>query len=335
MPNPEIPNWNVIAGEFNGAGLILGNGASISVSDNFDYPSIFEKAKEEEYIDEPLERIFDDLQTKDFEFVLRELWHSKEINRVLNLDPESKVSEAYDNVKDALINTVCSIHENVTYDSEKEKLKKASIFLSQFSKIFSLNYDLLVYWAIMIGNDNVPNKFKDGFTYGGVFNWEKALNPEDSTIVFYPHGNLVIGRHIEGGDFKICADGRRRHDLLNTIIDKWREENFIPVFVSEGNKEQKKRTIFQSPYLEPIYNYFLRNIGNSVVIYGWSMKARDDHILEAICKKKPVKFAVSLYTNRPEYTETKERIKNKLRSKLGQQIPIYFFKAQSEGCWIY
>jgi len=334
MPSPAIPNWNDIAGEFRRAGLILGNGASIAVSDNFDYPSIFDKAKEERYINDPLERIFNDLQTKDFEFVLRELWHSKGINRALNLDPESKVSEAYNNVKDALINTVCSIHENVTYDSVKEKLKKASRFLSQFKIIFSLNYDLLVYWAIMIGNDNAPNRFKDCFKYG-VFDLEKALSPEGSTLVFYPHGNLVIGRHIEGGDVKIGADGRRRHDLLNTIIDKWRSENFIPVFVSEGNKEQKKRTIFQSPYLDLIYKYFLKDIGNSIVIYGWSMRPRDDHILEAICKKNPIKFAVSLNTNSPRHTETRERIKNKLISKLGQQIPIYFFKAQSEGCWIY
>ena len=94
MPSPAIPNWNDIAGEFRGAGLILGNGASIAVSDNFNYPSIFDKAREEGYINDSLERIFNDLHTKDFESVLRELWHSKGINRVFNLDPENKVSES-------------------------------------------------------------------------------------------------------------------------------------------------------------------------------------------------------------------------------------------------
>jgi len=54
MPNPAIPNWNDIAGEFRGAGLILGNGASIAVSDNFNYPSIFDKAREEGYIKDKL-----------------------------------------------------------------------------------------------------------------------------------------------------------------------------------------------------------------------------------------------------------------------------------------
>lgn len=335
MPNSEIYNWNDIARDFRGGGLILGNGASIAINDNFDYPSIFDKAKEEGYIDRPLERIFNDLQTKDFEFVLRQLWHSKQINRALSLNTEEEITETYDKVKDALISTVCSIHQNVTYDSVKEQLKKASRFISQFETVFSLNYDLLVYWTIMIGNDNSRYTFKDGFTHGGKFDWETALNPQGSTIVFYPHGNLVIGRHIEGGDFKICADRRQRRDLLNTIIDKWRRENFIPVFVSEGNKEQKKRTIFQSPYLDPIYNYFLREIGNSVVIYGWSMQERDDHIVEAICKKKPRKFAVSLNTNNSEYTITRERIKNKLRRKLDPQSQIIFFAAQREGCWIY
>jgi hypothetical protein len=335
MPNFVIHNWNDIASDFRGSGLILGNGASIAVSNNFNYPSIFDKAKEEGYINEPLERIFNDLQTKDFEFILRELWHSKRINRALNLGLENKIIEAYNNVRDALINTVSFIHENVTYDSVKQILKKGSEFLSQFNKVFSLNYDLLVYWAIMVGNDNYPYKFKDGFTYGGRFNWESAINPGHSTIVFYPHGNLVIGRHIEGGDVKICTTRQQRRNLLNTITDKWRNENIVPVFVSEGNKEQKIKTISYSPYLSPVYDYFLPNIGEKVVIYGWSMRERDDHIIEAICKKHPIKFAISLYTDNPEHTETCERIKNRLRRNLGSQIQLYFFDAQSEGCWIY
>lgn len=334
MCNSENCNWNDIASDFREGGLILGNGASIALDNNFDYPSLFEKAKEREYIDDAINSIFEDLQTTDFEFVLRELWHSKRINGALNLDPEDKITEAYNSVKEALISTVHAVHENATYESVKEKLKKASNFLSQFKRIFSLNYDLLVYWTIMIGNDDSRNKFKDGFTFGGGFNWETALDPGESTVIFYPHGNLIIGRHIEGGDFKICRRQQRR-DLLNTITSIWREENIVPVFVSEGSKEQKKKTILQSPYLDFINNYFLRNIGETVVIYGWSMEDRDDHIVEAICKKNPRKFAVSLYTNDPEHIVTRERIKNKLRRKLGTQIQIYFFDAQNAGCWIY
>ncbi len=334
MPNSEICNWNDIASDFRGGGLILGNGASIAVDDNFDYPSLFEKAREREYITDPINRIFEDLQTTDFEFVLRELWHSKRINSALNLDPEDKITDAYNSVKEALISTVHTVHENAVYESVKEKLKKASNFLSQFQKIFSLNYDLLVYWTMMIGNDDSSNKFKDGFTFGGGFNWETALDPGESTIVFYPHGNLIIGRHLEGGDFKICRRQQRR-DLLSTITGIWREENIVPVFVSEGSKEQKKKTILHSPYLDIINNYFLRNIGEKVVIYGWSMTERDDHIVEAICKKNPEKFAVSLHTDNPEHTVTREKIKNKLRRKLGHQLQISFFDAQCEDCWIF
>ncbi len=334
MPDFISCNWNDIANDFRGGALILGNGASIAINNNFDYPSIFEKAKEEGYINDSLEEIFQDLQTKDFEFILRALWHSKRINKALQLGPENKITKAYDLVKNAFITTVHSIHESVTYDSVKAELKKASIFLSHFKKVFSLSYDLLVYWTIMIGNDNSPYTFKDGFTWGGTFNWEGAFNPGESTIVFYPHGNLVICRDIEGGDFKIC-NRQQRNNLLNTITEKWRVENLVPVFVSEGSKEQKIKAISQSPYLSPIYNSILPQIGETVVIYGWSMEDQDDHIVEAICKKNPRKIAVSLYTDDPEHTVTREKIKNKLRSRLGRRLQIYFFDAQNEGCWIY
>lgn len=58
MPEYRIPNWNEISNRFRSSGLVLGNGASIAISENFDYPSIFDKAKEEGFIDDPLERIF-------------------------------------------------------------------------------------------------------------------------------------------------------------------------------------------------------------------------------------------------------------------------------------
>jgi len=326
--------WNQIATHFANSSLLLGNGASIAVNNSFDYPSIFETAKQQRYLNASLIRIFKDLETYDFEYVLYELWHSSRINKALNLGGERKIIDAYNKVKNALIETVNFIHKNVTYDSVRERLKKASSFLSRFNKVFSLNYDLLVYWAIMLGLDDSPSAFKDGFGHGK-FNWEWALNPGDSTMIFYPHGNLVIGRHIQGGESKICSSRTLRRNLLSTITDKWQTENYIPVFVSEGKKEQKEITIAQSPYLNIVNKYFLQNIGSAVVVYGWSMRDIDDHILDSVLKKKPIKFAISLYQDDPRCSETRERIIYKLTRNRFYRPEIYFFNAKSDGCWIY
>ena len=48
--------WNQIATHFANSSLLLGNGASIAVNNSFDYPSIFETAKQQRYLNASLIR---------------------------------------------------------------------------------------------------------------------------------------------------------------------------------------------------------------------------------------------------------------------------------------
>jgi len=333
MSEFKIYKWNDIADYFRGSGLILGNGASRAIDDeHFSYTSILEEAKKLQLITPDLEKIFTFFNTSDFERILQKLWHTKYINEALDVE-NPKLTQAYNDVQKALIVTVSTIHENVSYDSVKNKLEIAADYLSQFKMVFSLNYDVLAYWAILIGNDNNPKQFSDCFVHQVFqYNWEDFKNTY-GTLIFYPHGNLVLGRDINDIECKIHAEDRK--DLLDTIIGKWVAGGLAPVFVSEGDCNQKLRTIQRSPYMSTVLRQVMPKVGGSFVIYGWSMSGQDNHIVEEICKSSARKFAISVHSTSGQLQEKCARIKRKLEQNLSGGFELIFFDSESKGCWIH
>jgi len=328
MPNPKTPNWNDIAGEFKGAGLILGNGASIAFDEErFSYSSILTEARNLGRITPGLYRVFQLMNTTDFERVLQGLWQANYVNSVLGVR-NPRLTGVYRGVQRALIETVRHIHGNVPHNSLAERLDKAADFLLQFKTVLSLNYDVLVYWAMMKGNDRLKNNFADCFKNQLFqYDWENYHNGYN-TLVFYPHGNLILGRDINGVEYKIHA--KDISNLIETIIQKWTEEELAPVFVSEGTSEQKKVTIDRSRYLSTVFNDVISRIGEKVVIYGWAMTEQDNHLIEAIKSSSARRFAISVHLPSGRYEEKCVRIRRILNG-----FNVVFFNTESEGCWIY
>ena len=91
--------------------LLLGNGASIAVCDNFAYGSLYEEADKAGKIGESLKRIFDDFETTDFEYILRLLWVTKKINKLLGVENDD-TSRLYIELQRTLIKTITNIHPN-------------------------------------------------------------------------------------------------------------------------------------------------------------------------------------------------------------------------------
>jgi hypothetical protein len=263
----KIHPWSDIADDFRDT-LVLGNGASIAISSNFSYSSLFESAKQKEQITKNIERIFEHLDTKDFELVLHMLWHASHINKALEIE-DSATSATYSELRTALVKTVRDIH--VAYDDVKDELLNIATFMKQFSTVFSLNYDLLVYWAMMLGNRTWGETwFKDCFK-SRFFqsDWEQYREPygnsNGSTLVFYPHGNLALATDIVGKEVKLGSTDYK--NLLDTIINEWNEDNYIPLFVSEGTTDQKFLSISRSAYLNSVHNSVLPKSRKSVVIF--------------------------------------------------------------------
>ncbi|VEB33719.1 DUF4917 family protein [Legionella cherrii] len=352
-----IKQWNDISQKYEGASLILGNGASIAFSDMFAYTKLYEVANDNKYINPKLRNLFGKFGTQNFEIVLYKLWQAKEVLNLLQGNTNI-VDENYSLCRSALIKTVRAAHIQYDRDDEVfiEKLQNASNFLKSFNIVYSLNYDLILYWVIAIGNRE-GTIFKDCFwekltdTNFNLFNsdWSFLKKPtagqEKAILIFYPHGNLTLARvkqkHLNEIDLKIVSDNEMH---LKAIIKTWKNKNLEPVFVSEGAYNEKKNRIYESHYLRTVYEKGFEEIGQKLVFYGWSLSSEDYHILERIqniqkerkklenkvAKKTIESIAVSVYQDDDEQ-KFKKHVKDKLKSIV---TDIDFFDS-SQGCWCF
>lgn len=330
----RIYQWSDIAGDFTD-GLVLGNGASIAISSRFTYSSLREEAEHRHLITPDVRRVFDDLATSDFELVLRVLWHASRVNQAFAID-ERRTADAYRAVKGALIDVVRAVHP--TYAEVEPHLAAATAFMGQFDTVIALSYDVLVYWAMLEGNRSSQNRFKDCWVSGEFrHDWRLMRQPfgtnRHATLVFYPHGNVVLGADITGGERKIASDENAA--LLVTITNQWAREEVTPLFVSEGTSVQKRASIRRSPYLSTVFDDVLPAIGRSVVVHGWAMKDEDDHLLQKLCQRSPKRLAVAVDPASPTLARDRGRIESKLEERLGHSsFELVWYDRTSLGCWV-
>ena len=237
-------------------------------------------------------------------------------------------------MRDALIKTVREVHTDYSY--AESDLPFIYDFTKGFKTVCSLNYDLIFYWAAMYGN-SVPDGhvFKDCFP-GSYFTdgWRALRRPiydqKKCTLFFYPHGNLALARDKTEKEIKISSGSK---DLLESILGAWASGKYVPLFVSEGTKEQKVNSINSSHYLRAVYREVFDEIGASLVVYGWAFGEHDLHIMQRICEGGTRRFAISVFDdgNIETYCQKVQKI-------IGDLCPdddseITFFDASSEGCW--
>ena len=328
----EIKEWKEIHKDYERGALLLGNGASIAVNSQFDYTSLLDYLKKEKLFDDAISQLFKSFNTKDFELILRLLWQASKVNNAL-LIKDKTTYQAYHRVRENLIKAIRDIHPS--YSTVLPQLGTINNFLKKFNTVISLNYDLIVYWAMMLRLDTGDGHYlKDCFKRhrfdDSLGDFKELEDKEElTTFVFYPHGNLALARNIFGEETKL----KRRGDteLLDVIFNSWESGNVIPLFVSEGTKKQKIKDITRSHYLNTVYREVLPSLEGNLVIYGWGFGKQDFHLLEKIGAYRNInKVAVSVYNNDEEYCDKVIPI---LRKYLGKQIQIDFFHSHSSGAW--
>ncbi len=324
---PDIVEWNEISDRYHRGTLLLGNGSSIAVNDCFRYESLFDEACRLGYINDRVQQVFDEFGVTDFELVLRRLWQAKKVNEALGIEP-GRVEEAYSLVRNALINTVRDVH--ISYDDARPHLTPIFRFMQRFDTVISLNYDLLVYWATQLGNRELGNWFKDCFNPSRFRNdWaylREAYRADGATLFFYPHGNLVLRREGFAESRKITSGDSG--GLLDAILIAWEQDEFAPLFVCEGTTRKKQLAIASSDYLEKVFYEVLPSLGETLVIYGWSVGDQDEHLLNQLRKSSARRVAVSIYGNNQVLAGNIEDRCNALGFD-----EIVFFDSESEGCW--
>ncbi|CAG2154655.1 DUF4917 family protein [Cupriavidus numazuensis] len=331
MPLPIVA-WEELAHNYRGT-ILLGNGASIAVDRRFQYRSLLEHAREENLLPEDAQRLFDFFDTQDFELILRIVWQATNVNRSLQI-PDEQTHAAYLRVRDCLIEAVRDVHPE--YQEVREHLPHIHRFLREFNTVVSLNYDLIVYWATAYGLD-IANRhsFKDCFVGGGLLHddWRKLRRPIRgdlrTTLVFYPHGSLILCRNRVEQEQKIH---NLDNGLLDAILQRWESEEVVPLFVCEGTAQQKINTIQGSYYLSTVYREVLASRQDNLTVYGWGFGEQDLHLLKRFAAAGIQRVAVSVYRGDQAYCRRVDEI---LHQGLGQNILVEFFDSESAGCWRY
>ncbi len=321
--------------------MLLGNGFSRACRNHlFAYDALFSQAKGQ--LTESTTKAFHALNTTDFESVMRALKQAVELLKVYT--PKShklakRLTEDADKLRDVLANVIAHSHPDRPNHIEDKEFATCRAFLQHFDNIYTLNYDLLLYWALM--NDDVDDldiKCNDGFH-------QPEDGPEDYVVwdpgdvgsqnVFYLHGALhIFDAGAEVQKYTWCNTGI-------TLVNQIREalsQNRYPIYVAEGTSESKMNRIQHSAFLSRAYRSFA-NIGNSLFIYGHSLSNNDEHILRLIEHSKVKTVYISIYGN-PKSTDNKQIIDRAealqpARENSGRRnkLTVKFFDANSAKVW--
>lgn len=323
--------------------LLFGNGFSMSYD-----PSIFSYNALSTFIenteDEFLQKLFEVANTKNFELIMQQLDNFVEIAKVFGIGESfiKKINEANSTLKNSLIEAVKELHPEHVFIVEEERSKKCHKFLNNFlskgGKIFSTNYDLLMYWVLMRNSSKISI---DGFgrellnpeevKKGEQAEWSDLIWGENKNKqnIFYLHGTLPI---FDTGTEIVKEEYNSRYYLLEKISERMAEKSY-PIFVTAGNSEEKLKQISHNKYLAYCYDN-LCNIEGSLIVFGFNFGEYDTHIIDAINKASnqgmpSAKCLRSVYIGvySDESLEYLESIKNKFRCK------VNFFNARTVTIW--
>jgi len=271
--------------------LLLGNGFSMAYDPNiFSYTALNKFI--DELDDELLRKLFEIINTKNFEIVMQQLDNFVEIAKAFSSDNTliQKIKKANTTLKQSLINAVKSLHPEHVFKIPDSNSSACAKFLSKYlqseGNVFTTNYDILLYWVLM--RNTVSNSI-DGFgRYAeetGEYIPEDDLEYSELTWgkhkekqnIHYLHGALPL---FDTGIEIVKEEYDGQHFLLENI-NKRVEQKEYPIFITAGDGQQKLAHIMHNKYLTFCYEK-LSSIEGSLISFGFNFGEYDDHIIEAI-----------------------------------------------------
>lgn len=303
--------------------LLLGNGFSQAWnSDIFRYENLLEKANFG-IRNEAIKGVFAKLKTYDFEVVMKTMIASVFVAQSFNKYPVfvEGIRRDAECLKNSLITTISETHPDFPYDISNDEYSVTRIFLNNFSKIFTVNYDLLLYWA-RNKQDVHPKDFEtdDGFRQNRTW-----VGSETKQNVFFLHGGLHI--YDESGVIKKHAYTADGETIIVQVRENLIKDNF-PIFVAEPDSIKKLDRIRHNPYLNFCYEH-LGKISGSLVIFGHSMDETDTHIFDKISSSNVGNVYISIYGD--PNSQSNRRVKANAESYFS--CPVHFYDAKSVQVW--
>lgn len=312
MPLMTFAEAIVNSDQFAKRHLLIGNGFSIACrADIFHYGSLFAQA---DFSAAPeLIEVFKALRTRDFEAAIHALENAASILPAYvgkgNDAPVTMLEHAAI-LKEILVQTIAGNHPHIPADIDDNKFWACRRFLSNFlagpkaGSVFTLNYDLLLYWTLM--HDDMPFEepinlaISDGFGNdedepdAEYVVWQGETNAHGACVMFL-HGALHL--FDTGKDLVKYTWVRKGVPLVDQARAALANDAF-PLFVAEGTSTQKKAKIRHNAYLYQCFKQFTANVQvgtHCMFIFGHSLAENDDHILTRIGRGRCKKLYVGIY----------------------------------------
>jgi hypothetical protein len=321
--------------------VLLGNGFSRACRDDiFAYDALFDRA-DFTALSSEVRTAFDVLGTRDFEFVMRALRSGAELVALYagsSGAAASNMRSDADELRTLLARTIAGNHPDRPSDIPNSRYLACRAFLRNFAHIYTLNYDLLLYWALMQSDlGDAPLRCDDGFRQpeegpAPYVTWE--VQKTDQQNIHYIHGALHI--FDAGHELQKYTWVNTQTALINQIRDALSAEKY-PVFVAEGEWKAKLDRIQHSGFLNRAYRSFGK-IGNALFIFGHSMAEHDDHVLKLIETGKVSTLWVGLFGD-PDSASNQsirvraDRIATARAMRKGKSLTVHFYDALSAKPW--
>lgn len=332
--------------------LMLGNGFSVSLfPEIFNYKVLAERIKSEKIKD-----LFDNLQTNDFEYVLRKLTQTilvlecyEDIEGI-----KAEIKEDIETLKETLIDVISNSHPKNPSEIDEEQYVSCFKFLKYFEegKKYTFNYDLILYWVYMhfLGSykdaKTLDEKRQikmnslecdDGFRHPeddqSIVTWE--IGREHQQDLYYIHGAMHIfsdGSEVE--KYTWINSGK----TLRQQIQESLNQSKYPVFITEGSKEQKQSRINNNAYLGRCFSS-LKGITGNLFIFGHSLRDEDDHVFDFINSNSKVKNVfISIYgdVNSADNQKIISKIERWSQNQKDKRIKknYYLYDASTANVWV-
>lgn len=132
--------------------LLIGNGFSQSCRlEIFSYGSLFEKA-DFSSLSGNAKKAFDALKTTNFEEVIKALRDSSKLTKIYaesNKSLADQMKSDSEGLKKILVDTIAKNHPLQPNEISNDEFTKCRSFIKNFDTIYTLNYDLLLYWTLL------------------------------------------------------------------------------------------------------------------------------------------------------------------------------------------
>ncbi|MEK7453678.1 MAG: DUF4917 family protein [Pseudomonadota bacterium] len=319
---PEVIDFEeaMIRTEGEDRALLIGNGFSAQY---FSYSNLLDESGLANGT--PMRNLFDALGTVDFEAVVRALEGATIVERAYGNNAHSDELEAdAQKVREALVAAV-----NATHPAHRVELgakyTSSAAFLERFSTVFSLNYDLLLYWV------NLEKRLlSDGFGLGSQDGSFHGPFAEEAYCHLYNlHGGLHLFDDGTGEVMKAIDTG---DGVIATITSTIANKGRFPIYVAEGTSVQKMRKINSIAYLRHCYDTLRRNAA-AMFVYGHSADENDAHIYRAIFASEAKHVYFGVYKPEEDKLKILDGILAKYQKTAGSSAGYTFFDSESAKVW--